>query len=61
MKQQPKPNNSGPVDNNVTNSISNQNKPEFQRMLDRNLALTQKEKDKRGFSLNNKNSNGKRR
>ena len=53
MKQQPKPNNSGPVDNNVTNSISNQNKPEFQRMLDKNLELTRKEKAKRGFSLSN--------
>ena len=53
MQNQPKPNNSGPIANNVTNSVSNQNTPDFQKMLDRNLELTRKEKAKRGFSLNN--------
>ena len=53
MQNQPKPNNSGPIANNVTNSVSNKNTPDFQKMLDRNLELTRKEKAKRGFSLNN--------
>ena len=53
MQNQPKPNNSGPISNNVTNSVSNQNTPDFQKMLDRNLELTRKEKAKRGFSLSN--------
>ena len=53
MQNQPKPNNSGPIANNVTNSVSNQNTPDFQKMLDRNLELTRKEKAKRGFSLSN--------
>ena len=53
MQNQPKPNNSGPIANNVTNSVSNQNTPDFQKMLDRNLELTRKEKAKRGFSLTN--------
>jgi hypothetical protein len=53
MQNQPKPNNSGPIANNVTNSVSNQNAPDFQKMLDRNLELTRKEKAKRGFSLSN--------
>ena len=53
MQNQPKPNNSGPIANNVTNSVSNQNTPDFQKMLDRNLELTRKEKTKRGFSLSN--------
>ena len=62
MQNQPKPNNSGPIANNVTNSVSNQNTPDFQKMLDRNLELTRKEKAKRGFSLSDKNiENGKRR
>ena len=51
MQNQPKPNNSGPIANNVTNSVSNKNTPDFQKMLDRNLELTRKEKAKRGFSL----------
>ena len=53
MQNQPKPNNSGPIANNVTNSVSNQNTPDFQKMLDRNLELTRKEKAKKGFSLSN--------
>ena len=53
LQNQPKPNNSGPIANNVTNSVSNQNTPDFQKMLDRNLELTRKEKAKRGFSLSN--------
>ena len=53
MQNQPKPNNSGPIANNVTNSVSNKNTPDFQKMLDRNLELTRKEKAKRGFSLSN--------
>ena len=53
MQNQPKPNNSGPIANNVTNSVSNQNTPDFQKMLDRNLELTRKEKAKKGFSLKN--------
>ena len=53
MQNQPKPNNSGPITNNVTNSVSNQNTPDFQKMLDRNLELTRKEKAKKGFSLSN--------
>lgn len=62
MQNQPKPNNSGPIANNVTNSVSNKNTPDFQKMLDRNLELTRKEKAKRGFSLSDKNiENGKRR
>ena len=39
--------------NNIDNNVEN-NKSEFQKMLDRNLELTRKEKEKRGFSLNNK-------
>ena len=53
IQNQPKPNNSGPIANNVTNSVSNQNTPDFQKMLDKNLELTRKEKAKRGFSLSN--------
>ena len=53
MQNQPKPNNSGPIANNVTNSVSNQNTPDFQKMLDRNLELTRKEKAKKGYSLSN--------
>ena len=53
MQNQPKPNNSGPITNNVTNSVSTQNTPNFQKMLDRNLDLTRKEKAKKGFSLSN--------
>ena len=53
MQNQPKPNNGGPITNNVTKSVSDKNTPEFQRMLDRNLELTRKEKAKRGFSLSN--------
>jgi hypothetical protein len=46
-------------DNN--NNVEN-NKSDFQKMLDRNLELTRKEKAKRGFSLSDKNiENGKRR
>ena len=52
-QNQPKPNNSGPIANNVTKSESNQNTPDFQKMLDRNLELTRKEKAKKGFSLSN--------
>ena len=56
MQNQPKPNNSGPITNNVTNSVSNQNTPDFQKMLDRNLELTRKEKAKRnsGWLKNNR-------
>ena len=53
MQNQPKPNDGGPITNNVTKSVSDKNTPEFQRMLDRNLELTRKEKAKRGFSLSN--------
>jgi len=55
FQKQPKPNQGGPVDNNVTQSVSDNNKSEFQKMLDRNLELTRKEKEKRGFSLSNDN------
>jgi hypothetical protein len=55
MKNQPKPNNGGPVDNNVTKSISDKDNTDFQKMLDRNLELTRKEKEKRGFSLSKNN------
>ena len=41
------------INNNIDNNVEN-NKSEFQKMLDRNLELTKKEKEKRGFSLNNK-------
>ena len=54
MQKQPKPNDSGPITNNVTKQVSDKNTPEFQKMLDRNLELTRKEKEKRGFSLNNR-------
>ena len=44
-------NQNGPVKNN--NIPQKDVKSDFQKMLDRNLAITQKEKEKRGFSLNN--------
>ena len=52
IQNQPKPNNGGPVANNVTKTMSDKNTPDFQKMLDRNLELTRKEKARRGFSLN---------
>lgn len=57
LQNQPKPNQGGPVDNNVTQSVSDNNKSEFQKMLDRNLEITKKEKAKRGFSLSNDKDN----
>lgn len=53
MQNQPKPNNSGPIGNNVTNTVSKQNTVDLQR----NLEITRKEKEKRGFSLNGKDTN----
>lgn len=53
MQNQPKPNNGGPITNNVTKSVADKNTPEFQKMLDRNLELTRKEKEKKGFKLSN--------
>ena len=48
-------NQSGPVKND---NIPQQNvKSDFQKMLDRNLAITQKEKEKRGFSLSKPQEN----
>ena len=41
-------NNSGPVDNKSTE--------EFKKMLSRNLDITRKEKEKRGFKLSNDNN-----
>lgn len=56
MQSQPKPNNGGPIANNVTTSVSDKNdKSEFQKMLDRNIELTRKEKERRGFSLGKNN------
>ena len=51
-------NNSGPVNNKITKNIENQNSPEFKQMLQRNLDITRKEKEKRGFSLSNNNPSG---
>ena len=51
-------NNSGPINNKVTKNIEKQNSPEFKQMLQRNLDITRKEKEKRGFSLSNNNPNG---
>ena len=45
--------NYGPVKNKQTKETPNQNSPEFKKMLDRNLEITRKEKEKRGFSLGN--------
>ena len=45
----------GPITPN-SNSQQNQTQDDFQRMLKRNLEITQKEKEKRGFSLSNKNN-----
>lgn len=45
----------GPITSN-SNNQQNQTQDDFQRMLKRNLEITQKEKDKRGFSLSNKNN-----
>jgi hypothetical protein len=47
MQNQPKPNDSGPITNNVTNSVSKQNSVDLQR----NLEITRKEKERKGFSL----------
>ena len=48
-------NNYGPVNNTVTTQLNNMNTSEFKKMLDRNLEITKKEKEKRGFSLSNNN------
>lgn len=48
----------GPIQNKTTNSVADKNTPEFQKMLDKNLKITQKEKEKRGFSLSNGNNRG---
>ncbi len=45
----------GPITPN-SNNQQNQTQDDFQRMLKRNLEITQKEKDKRGFSLSNTNN-----
>lgn len=45
----------GPITPN-SNNQQNQTQDDFQRMLKRNLDITQKEKDKRGFSLSNANN-----
>ena len=45
----------GPITPN-SNSQQNQTQDDFQRMLKRNLEITQKEKENRGFSLSNKNN-----
>lgn len=45
----------------TTSSEINNNDDEFQKMLRRNLEITQKEKAKRGFSLNNNVTNGNNR
>ena len=60
MQNQPKPNNGGPIANNVTKSVSKQNTQKTEidpEMLKRNLAITDKEKAKRNFSLNKNNVN----
>jgi hypothetical protein len=46
----------GPVTPNQNNQQpqQNQTQDDFQKMLRRNLDITQKEKEKRGFSLSNK-------
>ena len=49
--------NQGPVNNTETNNVVNNDNNEmsdFQAMLNRNLAITDKEKAKRGFSLKDK-------
>ena len=49
----------GPVINNAVKNNTKTTNDDFQKMLQRNLEITQKEKDKRGFSLsNNKNPRG---
>lgn len=45
----------GPITPN-SNNQQNQTQDDFQRMLKHNLEITQKEKEKRGFSLSNKNN-----
>lgn len=45
----------GPITLN-SNNQQNQTQDDFQKMLKRNLEITQKEKEKRGFSLSNKNN-----
>lgn len=58
--EMPKNTEGGPVGVTNNNNNNNFNDPKFQDMLKRNLAITQKEKDRRGFSLNNRNKNNKK-
>jgi hypothetical protein len=53
-----KDNKPGPVtpNSNSQQIQQNQTQNDFQKMLKRNLEITQKEKEKRGFSLSNKNN-----
>lgn len=55
---QMKDNKPGPVtpNSNSQQIQQNQTQNDFQKMLKRNLEITQKEKEKRGFSLSNKNN-----
>jgi hypothetical protein len=57
-----KPNSSGPIMTNNTQQTSHPQQPEFgsddfQKMLQRNLDITRKEKEKRGFALSQPNDN----
>ena len=45
--------NSNPTSTKATDTIEKQNSQQFQDMLKRNLDITKKEKEKRGFSLSN--------
>lgn len=54
--QQMQDNQRGPITQNLNNDEEQKKKEEFQKMLKRNLEITQKEKEKRGFSLSNKNN-----
>jgi hypothetical protein len=54
IQQQEPQTNRGPIVNNDINKTDTSNDNNFQQMLKRNLDITQKEKDRRGFSLNKK-------
>jgi hypothetical protein len=48
-------NTSGPIVNQNIQNLNQKQNDDFQQMLKKNLEITQKEKDKRGFSLSSKN------
>lgn len=56
LQQQPNANKQGAIANNVTQGIVKNNNDDFNNMLKRNLTITDKEKQKRGFSLSSNNN-----